>query len=160
MQSFFTENSVIEGVQANDFGARFQLTLLKLPNVGGTAGDYRVISSTSTEFPHSTVIEFKNDKRSVRTKNLYLEFRQTRDCFFTFKRSGIALAIKQGQIVVIKSGIENFIIRTLAEYKKLLEKSHMSAKTRAEINGNSNGCFTEGHLVKLIFARNILDSYP
>ena len=159
MQAFFASNKPDESEQARQFCAHFHVVLKKLQDVGGRSGDYRVVSLNSLEFPLSTVIEFKNDKRSLRTKNLYLEYKQTIDGGFTTKTSGIELAVQQGDVCIIKSGAENFILRSKEEYKQLLEKSHGDVRTGKEINGNLKGCFTNGYLVKLTHVRKILPSY-
>lgn len=157
MKSFFESQKPFEKEQARIFSERFQVVLKKLQDVRGQSGDYAVVKGEL--FPPSTILEFKNDKKSLRTKNLYLESKQTTDGWFTTKKSGVALALQQGQVVVIKSGNENFILRTQTEYQKLLKMSHAEVSNGTGINGNPAGSYTKGDIVKLIHVRPILECY-
>lgn len=159
MQSFFALNKIDETEQARDFSKTFNVLIEKMPDIPGNSGDYIIVQTRNKDYPLNTVIEFKNDKASKRTGNMYVEFEQTCDNWFTSKTSGIKLAIKNGQIVVIKSATENFIIRNHTEYTELTWGKHDTLTTRSGSNGNSNGCYTRGHLVSLVHARTILDSF-
>lgn len=159
MQRFFELNKIDEVEQARVFSNKFDVKMERLPQGPGTSGDYIVVQTNNDVYPLSTVVEFKNDKSSQRTGNLFLECEQTSDNWFTRKKSGIALATYQNQLVVIKSGKENFIIRNRDEFAALINKSHRTLTTRSGANGNSHGCYSRGHLVKREHARNLLDSY-
>lgn len=155
MQAFFASNKPDEIMQASQFSQEFSVKMETLPQGPGTSGDYIIVQSKNPDYPLNTVIEFKNDKSSQRTGNLYLEYEQTSDNWFT----GIELAISHGQIAVIRSGQENFIIKNHKEHAELVSRKHRTITTKAGANGNRCGCYTRGHLVKIKHARTLLDSF-
>ena len=66
-----------EFLQATQFEQFHKVKLKQLPGVPGKSGDYIVVESDNKEYPIDRVIEFKEDKMSVKTGNLYIEFQQT-----------------------------------------------------------------------------------
>lgn len=164
MQQFFKTCQKYEISQAKGFSSTFGVSLEKLPAVPGVSGDYMVMKKLhrkmhTLQFPMGSVIEFKDDKASTKTGNLYIEFRQTSDNWFTSQKSGILLAIDHGHKVVIRSGTDNYIMKTLKEYETLVSHSHRTITTRQNANGNRRGCFTNGYLVKIKFAKEQLSCY-
>lgn len=151
--------NLAEKKQATIFSKTFDVKLEKLPNMAGTSGDFIVVYSKNEDCPVNTVVEFKNDSAAKRTGNVFLEIEQTSDNWFTTKCSGVALAVKKGQLVVITCGEENFLLKTIAQFDELVSMKHTTRTTKSGRNGNPNGCFTKGHLVKLGHVRNILEWY-
>jgi hypothetical protein len=147
MKQYFAKCNVFEKRQALDFQENFSCCLSKLPNIPGTTGDFVV--ETGPAPLQGRVIEFKFDKRSRFSKNIYVEFEQTNDAWFSSKESGIALAIKNGQIVVITCGDLNLIIETATEYQQVIANQTRVVPTRKGSNGNHNGVFSRGYIVPI-----------
>ena len=151
MQAFFDKCRKTEVAQAEEFSRQFDVTLEKLPNIPGESGDYVVTKGSYPKFPEGTIIEFKFDKTSLKTGNIFLEFEQTRDCWFSTKESGIKKALSQNQIVVItiptNTGSGSYLLKDITDYDMLVASSHRTCTTRSGSNGNHNGCYTRGHLV-------------
>ena len=70
MQRFFSLNKIDETQQAKDFSETFHVMMEKLPDIPGTSGDYIIVFTKNNDYPLNTILEFKNDKSSVRTGNL------------------------------------------------------------------------------------------
>ena len=158
MKQHFAKCNVFEQRQALDFEKKFDCVLSKLPNTPGTSGDFVVEGPAPF---HGRVIEFKFDRRSALSNNIYVEFEQTSDAWFSSKESGIALAIKNGQTVVLTCGPNktNLIIETESEYRQVIANQIRVVPTRKGCNGNHNGVFSRGYIVP-ISTLGFLKSYP
>ena len=165
MQAFFDLCKRDEIQQAHDFSNQFQVSLSKLPDVAGTSGDYVVMDGNAPKYPTGTVIEFKFDKMSKKSGNIFLEFQQTTTNWFQCKSSGVKLAMECDQVVVVSiptrfgNGMEHFLIHNMDEYDRVVQESHRTITTRPQINGSPRGCYTRGHLVKISALEQILESF-
>ena len=162
MKSFFKKAKSHEMQQAFELCQHFDIELNPREPKAGTTGDFTVSHGVSHQFPVGSVIEFKYDFYSMKSGNIFLEFEQTLDSWFTSKASGVKLALDNGNIVIITIPCEiagkankNFILRTHKEYDILVQNSHKTLTTRNHSNGNSNGVFARGHLVKVAFLENL-----
>ena len=162
MKSFFEKSKKHEMQQAFELCQQFDIELKQIEPIPGTTGDFTVSHGVSPQFPVGSIVEFKYDFYSMKSGNVFLEFEQTRDGWFTSKASGVKLAIDNGNIVIITIPCEiagkttkNFILRTHKEYNALVQNSHRVNTTRRNSNGNSNGVFSRGHLVKVAFLENL-----
>ena len=143
-----------EEIQATRFEEVFDVDLHKIEQGIGVTGDYKITRSHSCEnrwyekIRNSPIVEFKHDKASTKTNNLYLEFAQTLDGFFTTHSSGCDLAIKNGNLLVITTGTQCLVFDE-PHYQKLLEYVTRDVQTKNWSNGNPAGSFTKGHLVSV-----------
>ena len=150
-------SNTFEIFQANRFEEVFDVDLEKVAQGVGVTGDYTVITANNCDNPryekirNSQIVEFKHDKASKKTHNLYLEFAQTLDGFFTSKPSGCDLAIKNGNLLVITTGCQCLVFDE-PHYNKLLEYVTRDVQTKNRSNGNPPGSFTRGHIVPVICA--------
>ena len=155
MQAHFERSKIAERVQADDFAVRFGVDLERVPQGPGVTGDYMVVeTSEQTEQLEALLgysvlarrIEFKYDHASVKTKNLYVEFEQTSNSWFTCSPSGHTKAIADGHILVISSGRKTFVFNKKS-FAQLLKGATSIRATRRGINGNHPGCHTRAKLV-------------
>ena len=157
MQRHFGLSEIDERRQAITFSERFEVELEKIPQGPGVCGDYRVTkTSEKTKELESSLgypiighlIEFKNDKASKKTGNLFVEFEQTSDGWFSRKPSGHALAISNGCVLVISAGEKTYVFNT-ENFQNLVKGATRDLCTRPGRNGNRPGCYTRAKLVPL-----------
>ena len=90
----FAQSKLKEILQAADFESYFGVKLREIPQGPGITGDYSVRES-STKLDSimgydcfNQKIEFKYEKMSKKTGNVFCEYEQTSDGGCTFKKSG------------------------------------------------------------------------
>mgnify|MGYP000657433047 CR=1 FL=1 len=100
MNAFFKECEIVEHRQADDFKHRFGVDLERVPQGINVVGDFFVLAATDFTRPLEIAIEdslvgrrieFKNDRASVNTGNLFLEFEQL------FKTCSVGRALAQSR---------------------------------------------------------------
>ena len=147
-----------ECLQASRFEEVFDVTLEKIKQGVGVTGDYTITMANNLDNDNYKKIktyndiEFKHDKASSKTHNLYLEFEQTLDGFFSSKPSGCDLAIKKGNLLVITSGNDCLVFDEPC-YEKLLHYVQRDVPTKSFKNNNPSGSYTRGHLVPVLCAK-------
>ena len=155
MKVHFARSDINERRQADDFAVRFGCDLERVPQGPGVTGDYMVFETGDRTIQLEALlgfpilarrIEFKCDHASVRTKNLYIEYEQTSDAWFSTNPSGHAKAIADGHILIISSGPNTFIFNEKS-FAKLLKGATTVRTNRPRINGNHPGCHTRAKLV-------------
>ena len=160
MNEFFKECEIVEHKQADDFKHRFAVDLERIPQGINVVGDFFVLAASDFTRPLEIAIEdslvgrrieFKNDRASVKTGNLFLEFEQTLDGWHSKKISGSHKAILDDCILVVTSGTTCFVFNSNAYFRLIAHKTDVRT-TRKRINGNTNGSFTRGMLIPLKFA--------
>jgi len=167
MQSHFGLSEIDERAQAVSFSSRFGVQMSKIPQGPGVCGDY-VVTETSHDTSELEValghpllgklIEFKNDKASLKTGNFYIEFEQTGNGWFTSKPSGHAKAIEMGCILVISSGANTYIFNENS-FPNLLQRSTRELTTRAGRNGNPPGVHTRAKIVPVKHGKSTASYY-
>jgi len=162
MQNHFSVSEVVEREQAVYFSLRFGLDLERIPQGPGVCGDYRVIETSGyTEELESRLgypltgklIEFKNDKASLKYNSFYAEYEQTSDFWNTRKPSGHDLAIARDCVLVISSGVRCFVFNA-ESYAVFIKGVTAERTTKYRVNGNSPGSYTRGRIVPMKVAEN------
>ena len=71
LQKIFNSTTVYEARQAAAFKKHFELEIKKIPYTPGCAGDYEIAerSEKYNELFSNSIIEFKSDKKSRKTKH-------------------------------------------------------------------------------------------
>ena len=142
-----------EAYQAKWFETHFKCTLKYVDNQRvGTAKDYEIVA-LGDDSPLGVAdlgqfVEFKFDKACRKTGNLYLEYEQTFGS--TFIPSGMTLAVDQSKYIVFSvkySGCVHYYVFTSENMRALLKRKMRSISTRPNVNGNRDGCFTNGYLL-------------
>ena len=150
-----------ETEQAEDFRLHYGVVLTRIPQAPGVCGDYRVMATTNRTrrleqalgYPlEGRLVEFKNDKTSVQTQRLYIEFEQTNDAWRTRKPSGHVQAVDEGCCLVVTSGREVLVFNQPA-LERLLEKTLYERSTTYRKNGNAPDSFTRAKICLLKDAR-------
>ena len=143
-----------EAYQARWFETHFKCTLKYVENQRvGTAKDYE-ITAIADDSPLGVLdigqfVEFKFDKACRKTGNLYLEYEQTFNGS-TYLPSGMTLAIDQSKYIVFSVkylGCVHHYVFTSGDMREILTRKLRSVRTRKNINGNRDGCFTNGFLM-------------
>jgi len=157
MQHHFTVSEVAERAQATDFSLRFGVDLERVPQGPGVCGDYRVLETSGHTqelerrlgYPLThKLLEFKNDRASLKYDSFYVEYEQTSDFWNTRKRSGHDLAIARGCVLIVSSGQRCFVFNKSA-YTVFIEGVTRERTTKYRVNGNSPGSYTRGRIVPL-----------
>jgi len=113
-------------------------------------GDYRVTKNNSSNiiFRMGTKIEFKNDIRSQTTNRFYLEFESTNNNWWSSYESGVTKAAKEGCLVILGSGENNYVFTPSALLQLFNTKGRICG-TRIGSNGNPDNLYTRGKIVTL-----------
>ena len=155
MKAHFAVSYVTEKKQAADFSAKFGVELERLPQGPGVAGDYEIVNTSehtlalekALGFPVlGKVLEFKDDKTSLKYGTFFVEYEQTSDWWMSRKPSGHELAMAKGCILVISSGPRNFVFNQ-TQYAELVKGVTRILSTKFRSNGNNPGSFTHGKIV-------------
>ena len=125
------------------------IKLESLPQGPGICGDAVVVQSTNKLFPVQTKIEFKNDKRSRRTGNFYLEFQSSCDSKVTWYQTGAVKAAKEGCYLCLQSGKKNLVLSPEKFLECFKNEKGRCISTSPGCNGNSLNCSTMGKLLKV-----------
>jgi len=157
MQRHFTVSEVVERAQAAHFSHRFGVDLEKVQQGPGVCGDYLVLETSGHTqelekclgYPLTgKLIEFKNDRASVKYDSFYVEYEQTSDFWNTRKPSGHDLAIARDCVLVVSSGPRCFVFNASA-YAVFIEGVTRERTTKYRVNGNSPGSYTRGRIVPM-----------
>ena len=155
MRKFIAVSEKPERSQAEHFSLRFGCDLERIPQGPEVAGDYRIMETsdftkeleTALGYPlKGRVLEFKDDRASLKYGTLFCEFEQTNDSWFTRKPSGHALAILKGCILIISSGSRCFVFNE-ESYRCFVNGSIRERCTKYRRNGNNPGSFSRGKIV-------------
>lgn len=138
----------VERRQIHDFEQHFQCETEALPQTPGVVGDCIVVQRDGPDDIVSVGqrIEFKYDRASTRTGNLFIEFRQTSDEWRSYRVSGCRKAILEGCLLVIQTG-STYLVFDNVSYDELIQKSVCTCETRTGANHNRIGQFAEGYIV-------------
>ena len=124
------------------------ITLEPIKQGAGVCGDARVTHSENPFYPVGTKIEFKNDKRSMKTGNFFLEHSYTRDSWCSQVVSGALKAANEGCVLVLQCGVHNYVLAP-EQVQDLIAKGGRTVGTGCGVNGNLPGLFTRGLLVRV-----------
>jgi len=161
-QAHYVVSDVVEREQALAFRLTFGVNLLKMPQGPGVTGDYLVTqTSRATEQLETALgynlegrlIEFKDDKASLNTEHVYVEYEQTNDFWWSKKPSGHDLGIARGCVLVIASEPTCFVFNQTA-FAELKNGTTKVRTTKYRKNGNNPGQYTRGRIVPLFHCRN------
>ena len=160
-QEHYVVSDVVEREQARAFRLTFGVNLQKMPQGAGVTGDYLVTqTSAATEQLESALgyplegrlIEFKDDKASLVTNHVYVEYEQTNDFWWSKNPSGHDLAIARGCVLVISSEPTCFVFNQTA-FTELKNGTTKERTTKYRKHGNNPGQYTRGRIVPLSVAR-------
>lgn len=101
--------------------------------------------------------EFKHDKAAEKTGNHYLETSQTNDNGVTWVHSGFSLTLMQAKYYVVRIG-KFYHIFSSDELDLWIESHPSKCKpitTRPGVNGNREGQFSRGLLIKIADLANV-----
>ena len=153
----FAESKLKEILQAADFETHFAVKLREIPQGPGVTGDY-VVRESSTKLDEimgepclNKRIEFKYEKMSNKTGNVFCEFRQTSDAGCTFKKSGWLKAIDDGCILCVQLHANRecpYLLFDEAAFEVLLNSAFRQTRTTRCSNGNPLTLHQWGHLIK------------
>ena len=116
MKQYFAKCNVFEKRQALDFQENFSCLLTKLPNIPGTTGDFLV--ETGPAPLQGRVIEFKFDKRSRFSKNIYVEFEEgSGDVPPEYELKGVFLYVNKYRITG-DNNMVNYRMRKISEIQE------------------------------------------
>ena len=155
MQAFFRVSEVTEREQAQKFTQRFGVDLEKVPQAAGVVGDYLILKTSGFTneleaqlgYPLAgRLVEFKDDKASVKRGTFFIEYEQTSDSWCTRRASGHEKAILEGCVLVMSTG-SLCLVYNEASYKTLIEGVLRERTTRFRKNGNRPDSFTKGRIV-------------
>ena len=141
--------------QSKWFQSHFNCTLERITHQRmGCATDFKITQIRSPSKLDASVlhgfVEFKFDKASKRTGNLYLETRQTIDFGHSYRPSGINLAVDQSTFIVFSVPDHTqtcHYMFTSVEMQELLNRKLRVVRTANCRNGNLPGVWTYGKLL-------------
>ena len=141
---------VAENLQKEALQRSISLELEPIQQAARVCGDYTVTknNTNNTLFKVGTKIEFKNDIRSQKTNRFYLEFVSTNDNWWSQYESGVTKAAKEGCLVVLGSGENNYVFSPTS-LNQLFHTKGRICGTRMGANGNPVNLYTKGRLVTL-----------
>ena len=154
LQNFFNSTTVYEARQAAALKKHFELEIKKIPYTPGCAGDYEIVkrSKKYNDLFSNSIIEFKSDKMSRKTKHFYMEFEQTSNGWDTKKNSGHQLAIDKGCLLVI-GVFEDFYCFDKTQFDLMINSvEHEQTCTRRRKNFNKDGMGTRAWRVPVKWA--------
>ena len=154
LQKIFNSTTVYEARQADAFKKHFELKIKKIPFIPGCAGDYEIVEQSKkyNELFSNSIIEFKSDKKSRKTKHFYMEFEQTSNNWVTKKNSGHQLAIDKECLLVI-GVFEDFYCFDKKQFDLMINSvQHEQRTTRRNINYNKSGMGTRAWRVPVKWA--------
>jgi len=155
MQSFFAVSEVSERKQSEHFSQRFGCDLERIPQGVGVVGDYIVLKTSDFTkdlewelgYPlQGRLIEFKDDKASLKWNTFYVEYEQTSNSWCTRRSSGHEKAILEGCILIISSG-PLCLVYNKVSYIKLIAGAVRERTTKFRVNGNNPSSFTRARIV-------------
>ena len=157
----FEASKIHEIKQSEDFSKHFGVTLEEIPQEAGVTGDY-LVSISSKKLDNimgcsckNKRIEFKNEKASKRTGNVFCEYQQTTDAGCCYKTSGWVKAINQNCILVVQVFHINtrpYLLFDKETFPRLLEYTFNEVRTTRGSNGNPVQLWQYGHLIKVFNA--------
>ena len=154
----FAQSKLKEILQAADFESYFGVKLREIPQGPGITGDYWVresstyLDSIMGEPCFNKRIEFKYEKKSSQTGNVFCEYEQTSDGGCTFKKSGWVKAIDDGCILVVQlhtNGESPYLLFNEETFAVLLKAAFRQTRTTRCSNGNPVTLHQMGHLIKV-----------
>ena len=161
VRDFIDQETIFESIQKQNFEEHFGVKMERINQGSGVVGDYfitetsKLTQNVELNLGHALlhrIVEFKNDKTSLKYNSFFVEYESTSDSWQTKRESGHVKAINHGCLLCINSGRDMYIFNR-ESFNEMLAYTTHTLQTKFRSNGNHPDSRTKGKIVPLFAAR-------